>query len=483
MISPRAARWSLVIAAAALSIAARDRMNADGLSYLDMASSGQVFHGYWSPLLAILLRPAAALGSDLEFAGAHVAMWLGFAAAVWGLRRLAGDRPFLYLLLFYSAARLISFTQVTPDMLVLAAVLIIASETRAVWLGVWLALGFLAKSVMLPAGVLFLLIRRRFLWAGVVFAILAAGTVWRISRAAGHPTIGDSGRLNYAWFVNGQQPYSGWIAADEHGTPEHPPRVLAADPLTLEFAGPVGGTYPLWYDPAYWYSGTRTPLQPGRIVKAIARNVQECARLILIETAPITGAILALAWCARGRWSLPREKLWMVLWPLSVIALYCCVLVEPRYLAPFLMVLWIALFEAFRPDKAIEKAILTVAAIAILLPLSARSIEEMRDGVKTPEHRVVAEALRAAGVREGDRLAAVGMANDYFAARVLRARIVAEVRDTELFWTRPEDKDLEAKLSELGVRVIIGVSRPKHHPDGAWQDVPGTRFSFKTLKQ
>lgn len=482
MISPRASRWTPVIAAAALSVAARHRMNADGLSYLDMAANGQVFHGYWSPLLAVLLRPAAALGPDWEFAGAHVIICLGFLAASWGLHRIAGDRPFLHLLLFYAAARLVSFTQVTPDMLVLATVLIIVSETRAVWLGVWLALGFLAKSVMLPAGVLFLLIRRRFLWAGVIFAVLSAGPIWRISRAAGHLTIGDSGRLNYAWFVNGQQPYSGWIKADEHGTPKHPPRVLVADPPTIEYSGPVAGTYPLWYDPAYWYSGTRTPIHPGRLMKAIVGNIQECVRLFFIEAAPITGAILALAWFARGRWSLPREKLWMILWPVSMIALYCCVLVESRYLAPFLIVLWIALFEAFRPEPAIEKAILTAAAIAILLPLSARSIEEIRDGMKPPEHRAVADALRAAGIGESDRLAAIGLANDYFAARVLRARIVAEVRDPDLFWTRPADTILEAKLAALGVKAILGVNRPKHHPDRAWQKINNTSFSIKALR-
>lgn len=69
-----------------------------------MASSGQVFQGYWSLLLAILPRPAVVLGADPEFAGAHLAMWLGLAGGVSGLRRLAGDRPFLHLLLSWITA-------------------------------------------------------------------------------------------------------------------------------------------------------------------------------------------------------------------------------------------------------------------------------------------------------------------------------------------------------------------------------------------
>ncbi len=28
-------------------------------------------------------------------------------------------------------------------------------------------------------------------------------------------------------------------------------------PELLEFAEPVSGTFPLWYDPAYWYAGVK----------------------------------------------------------------------------------------------------------------------------------------------------------------------------------------------------------------------------------
>ena len=64
-------------------------------------------------------------------------------------------------------------------------------------------------------------------------------------------TFGDSGKLNYAWFVGGTWPYTGWNGQPpENGTPVHGPRRISEAPLILEFRTPVSGTHPLWYDPS-----------------------------------------------------------------------------------------------------------------------------------------------------------------------------------------------------------------------------------------
>src|SRR5207244_11393935 len=42
-----------------------------------------------------------------------------------------------------------------------------------------------------------------------------------------------------------------------YGKPRHPTRLIYPTPPVYEFAGPIGGTYPMWTDPSYWYTGVR----------------------------------------------------------------------------------------------------------------------------------------------------------------------------------------------------------------------------------
>ena len=42
-------------------------------------------------------------------------------------------------------------------------------------------------------------------------------------------------------------------------------RKVHASPDVFEYATPVGGTLPVFYDPTYWYEGLRTPIRPGAI--------------------------------------------------------------------------------------------------------------------------------------------------------------------------------------------------------------------------
>ena len=41
-----------------------------------------------------------------------------------------------------------------------------------------------------------------------------------------------------------------------------------------EYASPVGGTYPPWYDPSYWHAGVRTYFNLSQQLVAVARNLR-----------------------------------------------------------------------------------------------------------------------------------------------------------------------------------------------------------------
>ena len=87
---------------------------------------------------------------------------------------------------------------------------------------------------------------------------MASPWILTLSNAKGRFTFGDTGRLNYAFYVNDlvNRPY--WHGEDAGlGTPTHSHRRLNAIPPVEDVFGPGPGSYPLWYDPSYWYDGVR----------------------------------------------------------------------------------------------------------------------------------------------------------------------------------------------------------------------------------
>ena len=98
--------------------------------------------------------------------------------------------------------------------------------------------------------------------AAGTLVLISAPQIIAISARVGHVTISEAGRLNYLWYVQGLHQFEGWTGTPGGDMPLHGPRQVISDPEVLEFATPVAGTYPLWYDPAYWYEGAKLDLIP-----------------------------------------------------------------------------------------------------------------------------------------------------------------------------------------------------------------------------
>ena len=199
--------------------------------------------------------------------------WYRKAAAGWGNRSLTTVWGRVAAYVHFGAITLAMSppSLTTPDLLVNAACFaafasILRLERQpgprsACLLGVSLGLGVLAKSFMLPFSVVVLgLLALRMGFRGarslgvatVVWLILTSPWVAAMSYSAGHFTLGDTGRLNYIWFVDGQQPPNG---------AELPASVLLEPGRSmvpgLGVTREGGGTNPLWLDPARWYGGNR----------------------------------------------------------------------------------------------------------------------------------------------------------------------------------------------------------------------------------
>src|SRR4029077_12756620 len=119
----------------------------------------------------------------------------------------------------------------------------------------------------------------------------------------------------------------------------------------------------------------------------------------------------------------------LLLPPLAAMAMYGCIWIEPRYLGPFIGLFWAGVFSGLRlPDTLESRKLLTSVTTALavvigvaLLGSTASQIDTV--GTVPPLDWQVASALHRAGVRQGDRIGAMGRVMKCGWARLARVQI------------------------------------------------------------
>jgi hypothetical protein len=260
----RIAQGVVILVGLLRAIASRNLpLNSDGLAYLDVARVylrhdwSLAVNGYWGPLYSWLLaammrivRPTA----RHEFATVRAVNFLILLLCLYAFSRfwrsvadwnrkpdndglpLADAYPLGWVLLGYALflTKIHWFIDVaTPDVLVGSMVLLIAARVLElddgkpqhladyVGLGFLLAVGFYAKAILFYFGlfVLMALMIRSFLsryyrgpiTAALVCTLLVSPYVAALTHTLGHFTVGETGRLNYAWFVDGTETGKPWV--------------------------------------------------------------------------------------------------------------------------------------------------------------------------------------------------------------------------------------------------------------------------------
>jgi hypothetical protein len=534
----------------------RNFINADGVSYLDLSdqylrgSAHQIWNAYWSPMYSWILAAVRSLfrvAPESEYPLAHA---LNFAILVWALlafrfllkevslRRAAAmigtvsESFFMaagYAVFAWCSLALIGLRLLTPDLLeagfVFLATGLLARIARGdlrlsthTLLGVVLALGYFAKAPLFPVGFAFLAaaaLLPRMSARSVKGALLAAATflavsaVWIVplSTAKGRLTFGDSGKLNYAWYVNDVQ-FRHWQGGPARsGAPTHPTRAVLSEPPVFEFGSPIQGTYPVWADPSYWYDGLRVHIDMPRELVRLRANAKLYYRTFLnphllqllrerhvaLTSAPLLlayGLILLLIRRKGSRYG----RNWLFAFPaIAAIALLSLVYVEPRHLAPYLAVIALIGFAAVGWAPDLERPGIRGLGAALLASVFAlTTLDTLRPALSSPDQLGPSstQSLIAAGLRPGIRLASLDYSTNHIAwARVIRARFVAEIfrdayreRETE-FWTlgaEQRDKAIAA-FRVAGAEAIVARDAPPEARDLGWVPIAGTRSSVLLL--
>ena len=543
----------LVLAAAQCWISRCDPNEIDLVSYLDVADAYAAGHwsaainGTWSPLYSWILAAGRAIARPTpaeEYPFVQVCNFLLFALALvafeffrrqlasWRSRQfpdalVPAHRPvsewtdvvLAYVPFLWIALGVIGAGTASPDLLATACILwatgllvrIMAGRRESLaffGFGAALGLGFFSHSFVISLVPVFLAaalfsspVRRalpRVALAAVGFVLLAGPFIAALSYERGHFTYSDAGWFNYAIHVNGVT-YRHWQGDPPgHGTPLHPTRVIVADPETLEFGTPLSGTYPPWYDPAYWYEGVRLRFDPVQQVRAILRNAGAFSKMfdgtgvILLTIFTILLAGNSLPGSA-GRALL---RLWPVWAPAAAgLGMFVLVHMEPRYAGALLAGIFPASWGALNPrdsDRGLQlRRVAAVLAMAATLPLfgtvTRDFVEEVADASAASRNTAwaIANEMRQAGVQPGESIASVTYAQSYIArwARLARVRIVAEVNYSthtpeNYFWRQPADvkRRVLAALAATGAEVAVSDETPQGDGNDGWQAVGRTGY-------
>jgi hypothetical protein len=171
---------------------------------------------------------------------------------------------------------------------------------------------------------------------------------------------------------------------------------------------------------------------------------------------------------------------WHLLVPaIAALSLYWLVYVESRHVAPFLVLLWLGLFSGLRlPESDGSRKLLKIVPISIVVmmgtimavPVIRQTYFVARDLIKGEESSAnlqwqVAEGLNRIGIQPGDKVASLGLGNqwDFYWARLARVKIVVEAPDPDIFWTVSESVRAQAikTFASTGAKAVVA-----KNPDG-----------------
>jgi hypothetical protein len=542
----RCAAWIVTVLAGFVQAwAVRFYLTEDGNAYLQIASAylhqdyANAINAWWSPmyswLIAVVLgifRPsgywettslhllniAALLASLFCFEFFFVA-FLAFLKH----SRKTQDEPLLseaswwllgYGLFFSTTLLVITLQPTTPDLwvcvvsyLAVGILLRIALQPER-WpyfaaFGFVLGLAYLTKSFYFPLSFVFLgaawfaggTPRKnvpRVLLALVVFVLVAGPFVYALSKSKHRFTFGDVGKIGYAITVNPIQGFPYWHPDNQSGVRTHPPRELLSSPRVFEFATPVKGTYPLT-DVSYWMEGATPHFTLHGQLRILRQSAGTFFVIFFLQIEFAVGFFALLICQERRRECISAiARLWPLWLPPAVACLaYSIVLVEERYIAPFLVFLWLAAFAgAVRVPSIVSRRTAIAVVLGFLCVTGIKAAKYfVSDLFALPHQRNVywdvAQNLANIGVKPGDKAALIASKAGVHWARLANLQIVSELPlgQDEIFWNadRATQERVFAAFASTGSRVVVVKDPPPGAPKDIWSPLGDTSYYVHIL--
>jgi hypothetical protein len=537
----RVAFWSVALLADFLQVwPHRFSLTPDTTNYLDISAAylradwHTAVNAYWSPLLSWLLALAIGIfhpSAYLESTLVHLLSFFGFVVALLGLEYFvrgicksreatnnagAAALPELgfwvlaYALFLSTSLVVVSPAGTTPDIWVCAftyfsvGLLVRVPSSPRPWLlfaflGAACAGAYFAKTFYFPlsfvvffAGWLAAGASRKALkplaLAAIVFSLLTLPWLWALSKAKGRFTFGDVGKMAFATAIDRIQQPLLWQGENNTGTPKHPVHLLRTSPRVFDFSSHPLGTYPPSFDWSYWMDGVAPRFSSCGLLLILRQSAGTYYQIFLaqVEYAIIGMVLLVLA--SRSELFRNLRKL-AHLWspPMVACAAYAIVLVEPRYVAPFIPILWIAaLCSLFRAASDLSPRVamaLVLAAVSVTGLKIARQIEiDAKSGFSAHRNTdaEIGQALADRGLRPGDRVSILNAVEELHWARQAGLTVVSEIPsgDAAAFWAQTPDakQDLFRILASTGAKMIVTNDQSGRPAREGWIQLGSTSF-------
>ncbi len=538
------------------------QIDGDAVGYMDLSGYmlahrwSLVVNGYWHPLYPAVLAVGQILFRPTRVQELGAFYWMGdaifvlellsmvaFTTSLCRLRSRLASRtesfllgaPVLHLfglaLLLIAVQRELSPGKIRPDALLQALLLfgvaslanLLATDRLryAFLMGLSLGLAYLTKSFALAftfscLGVFVLAawflvrlpMRRIVLSFGIMllcFGAIAGPYIAALSWQHHRLDMGDSGALNYAWFVSGTEKLhlepsmtNSFGAASVHLI--HPEKQLLSDPRVYSFQGYPQGTYPPWFDPTYFNEHIVPHVSLWRALPRMGKNVELTLKYVFdhLEGWIVLGVLALCGVPVRRRW---RERVFatpMLAIGLAVWAIYGLVNVEQRYVTVGFLIIIVAIFASLmtpspegegnlHSDWTRSIAATLILGLALLeageftrLLLEARrqqSQMEVPAGWYNPEIFGAAEALNGLDLPQGTAIGCIGRQVcliDTYLARLANLHITSEIfvpgEAVQNFIGREgpvKMQTAEGAMRRDGAAIIVGFFDP-----GSLQPVP-----------
>jgi len=532
----RALVWAIAILAGFLQAwAARFWLSPDATNYLDIASTylradwKHAVNGYWSPFFSWLLALAMAIFHPVPYWESTLLHLVNFAGMLIALgcfeyflrglllvrrkfRGVTGEQEALpeltlwvlgYGIFLSTSFFVLSVAMTTPDVWVFAFTYIVAGLIPRIhiagggWrlfalLGFTLALAYFSKTFYFPMSFVFLFAAwmaagnlrhtaRQAVLGLIVFLAVAGPWIAALSMSKGRLTFGDVGKLAFTEAIDRVRRPALWLGESGSGTPRHPVRLIHSKPEIFEYATPIGGTYPPGYDWSYWLEGMTPRFQWRGLFSLLRQSAGTYYQLFVSQAEYATGLfVLLFLGYEKSRCAVCLAKLkYFWIGPLIACCAYALVLVEGRYVAPFLLLLWLSVFycliEAAPGLPQRVQLALVLGMVAFTGLRVAKGIESDIVTILAKPRNVdweVSQGLGKLGVRPGEPVTVIGGMAGVYWARMAGVTIVSEVPfgEESAFWTADEGTKREVfrLFASTGAKIVVEKDPPRGAEKEGW---------------
>ncbi|MGC1482990.1 MAG: hypothetical protein WA789_04280, partial [Candidatus Acidiferrum sp.] len=268
----------------------------------------------------------------------------------------------------------------------------------------------------------------------------------------------------------------------------HPVRKLLTKPRLYEFATPIAGTYPPSYDPSYWMEGAKPRFSLKGQLRVLRQSAGTLFKCVVDQIEYAVGLLFLLFLLDHPQWPARLRRQWF-LWlpPLLACISYSLVLVEGRYIAPFLLLMWVAAFSfavgstpkfSSRNVSALALAILSITTLRVAKSTASDFLTVLAKQENADFE--VAEALHVLGIHPGDKAASMARMGDVHWARLAGIKIVSEIPlgEENAFWTADDSEKAKVfdALASTGARVLVTKDAPPSAAREGWIPLAGTGF-------